>query len=204
MRLGLLGFKREVQALEGKLEERRLEVEALIAERRETREKIQMGRQLLELDRRVGELEQKLMLAPKHPPAESGSGGNGTEGAEEIEEDDTDDDSAADQEEEDSIVPVKRLRRRMQQYMLIRQLAEKLGNEHPFVIKQEERKERIRNTLLLDMGSAMKQAVEMDGEGRDKQLYMLGTYNLMGESDECIKVLKQARGGHSSRERRGE
>ena len=167
-------------------------MEALVKERKEVREKIQVGRDLLELDRRVRELEQKLMLAPK--------GKDDRDAASEVEgeEEDSEDESAEDEDEEDNAVPVKRLRRRMQQYMLILQLAEKLGLEHPFVVEQEVRRERLRETLLLDMGSATKSAVETDGEGREGQLYMIGTYELMGAAKECMEVLKEARGGQKN------
>ena len=190
MRLGLLGFKREIEALLGKVEERRGEIEGLVEEKKQVRERIQLGRQLLELDRRVGDLEVKLMLAPK-PQPESHNDGEEGDGIEE----DSEDDSEDSEDEDDAAIPVKRLRRRVQQYMLIRRLAEKLGLEHPFVVKQEERRGRLRQTLLLDMNSALKTAVDMDGEGREKQLFMMGTYKMMGEWGECMEVLREAKGG---------
>lgn len=189
VRLALLGFQREVTVLVENVKGRREEVEKLVEERREVRENIQLGRGLLELARRVDELEQKLMLAPKHEDDGNGAGEGGAEGEEE---EDSEDESADDEDEEDTAVPVRRLRRLMHKYVCIRQLAERLGAEHPFVVKQEAKRAKLREALLLDMASAMKRVVETDGEEKKGQLYMIETYKMMGAAEECVKAVKEA------------
>lgn len=190
MRLALLGFQREVKVLAGKVKERREDVEALVKERKEVREKIQLGRDLLELDRRVEDLEQKLMLTPKQKDDRLGAVGEGGGDEEDIEE--SDEESVDEEDEEDTGVPMRRLRRLMHVYMQIRQLAEKVGTKHPFVAKQETRRAKLREALLLDMGNAMKRAVDTDERERKGQLYMIESYKVMGEAEECMKALRDA------------
>lgn len=146
----------------------------------------------------MGELEGKLMLKPKLELAGSEAKDGGSDGVEAGEDYDSFDDysGADDEDEEDSLVPLKRLRRRMEQCVLIRQLAESLGEDHPFVAAREERREKLRKTLLLDMGNAMKRVVETDEKGGEQELYMLKTYEMMGAPEECVMALKQARAGH--------
>ena len=153
----------------------------------------------------MGELEGKLMLKPKAGLAgEEVKGGAGV-GVEEGEDYDSFEDysGADDEDEEDTLLPLKRLRRRTEQYMLIRHLVEKLGEEHVFVAAREGRREKLRKTLLLDMGNAMKRVVETDERGGEQELYMLKTYELMGAPEECVMALKQARAGHKKVKRKG-
>ncbi len=142
------------------------------------------------------ELEGRLMLGGKVVPAVDEKVKDGDDGGlGEIEEDDSFDDYSGgeDEDEEDTLVSLKRLRRRVEQFVLIRRLAEKLGEEHPFVAKREERREKLRKTLLLDMGNAMKRAIETNGTDGEEQLYMLKTYELMGAPEECLAALKQTK-----------
>ena len=204
VRVGLLGVLREVEGLAEKVRERGGAVGGLAEERRRVRGQVVFGRGLLELERRVGGLEGGLGVKGVVEGEANGDGaGEGEEARGEddgfVEEgeglDDGDDDEEEDEEDDDDMVLMKRLRRRMEQFVIIQRLAERLGEEHPFVAAREERRERLRKTLLLDMGNAMKRAVETDGETGEKELYMLKTYDLMGEPGECMTVLKQAKAG---------
>ena len=210
MRVGLLGFKREVEGLQAKVANRRAEMEELMGEKNVIREKIQMGRKLLELDRRIGELEQGLLLSPE-PESKSkskltmttanlaaakvesnGTQQNGKEEDAELEPE-SDSDSEDEGEEEEAQTSLRKLRRRVEQYVLIKRLVERLGLEHPFVAKREDRIAQVRRTLLLDMGSGLKQAVlSTGGQGRD-ELFMLATYDMMGEPAEAITVAKEVK-----------
>ena len=197
VRLALLGFQREIAGLVEKVDERKAEVESLMTERKEVREHIQFGRGLLELDRRVVELEQKLMLVPTAAGDRDGAGERNGQRAEEEADDDSDDGSAdedeADEGEEEVItLPVKRFRRLAQRYVSVSRLAKRLGSEHPFVSKQEARRAKLKEALLLDMGSAMKRIVETDGEEKSGQLYMMETYEMMEAAEECLKAVKEA------------
>ena len=184
VRVGLLGFKREIEGLRGKVDGRRGEVEGLVGERKRIREQIQVGRQLLEVETRIGELESRLMLAS--------DGERKGEGNEEDELSESEGESEED--EETAGIAVPRLRRHMEQYMCIRQLFEKIGDDHPFLVKQEERVLRLKQTLLLDLNSALKQAIAGGEEMKGDLLKLLGIYKQMGQAHEAINVLKESKG----------
>ena len=184
VRLGLLGFRREVEGLRGKVDGRRKEVEELVEERRRIRESVQLGRRLLEIERKIGDLEGRLMLASTSP--------QGTEANEEgIVLSESDDES--DEEPESDGISVRRLRRHMEQYMCIKGLVEKTGPEHPFLVQQEERVLRLKQTVLLDLNSALKQAVAGGEDMRGDLLKLLGIYRQMGEASEAVQVLKESK-----------
>ena len=184
VRLGLLGFKREVEGLRGKVDGRRGEVEGLVGERKRIREQIQVGRQLLEVETRIGELESRLMLAS-----------NGERKGEWNEEEDDLSESEGESEDDGNTgIPVPRLRRHMEQYMCIRHLFEKIGDDHPFLVKQEERVLRLKQTLLLDLNSALKQAIAGGEDMKGDLLKLLGIYKQMGQAHEAMNVLKESKG----------
>ena len=89
VRVGLLGFKRDVEGLKEKVKSRRLEVGNLVDERRRIRKEVQLGRSLLEVDQRLEELEERLMVAS------NGATGfeNGNEGFDFSESDDESDEA---------------------------------------------------------------------------------------------------------------
>lgn len=188
VRVGLLGFKREIEGLRGKVDGRRGEVEGLVGERKMIREQIQVGRQLLEVETRIGELECRLMLAS--------NGERKGEGDEEEDELSESEGESEEDENENTGIPVPRLRRHMEQYMCIRQLFEKIGDEHPFLVKQEDRVLRLKQTLLLDLDSALKQAIAGGEEMKGDLLKLLGIYKQMGQANEAITVLKESKGRH--------
>ncbi|EHK97347.1 putative Conserved oligomeric Golgi complex subunit 2 [Glarea lozoyensis 74030] len=63
VRVGLLGFKRGVEEVKGRVGERRVEVEGLLKEKRGVSGEIAAGRRLLEVDARLEELEERLMVS---------------------------------------------------------------------------------------------------------------------------------------------
>jgi hypothetical protein len=69
VRVGLLGFRKEVGSLNKVVEEREQEVSKLLEERRDVRVKIEVGRRLLDYDARLRELEDELDInsATKEP-----------------------------------------------------------------------------------------------------------------------------------------
>ena len=68
VRLGLLGFQREVKGVRGKVLKREKEVAQWLAERKRVRRQIALWRGLLEWEERLGRLEARLMLADGSPP----------------------------------------------------------------------------------------------------------------------------------------
>jgi hypothetical protein len=54
----------------------------------------------------------------------------------------------------------------------------------------EERLTRCRNTLLLDLGNALKEAKGAGAQGQDRVLRYLAIYRLLDAQKEAVKVLK--------------
>lgn len=184
VRLGLLGFRREVEGLRSKVDGRRKEVEELVEERKRIRASIQMGRRLLEIERQIGDLEGRLMLTSTGPrQAEVNDEGVVLSESEE----------ESDEETESDGIGVLRLRRHMEQYMYIKGLVERTGPGHPFLVKQEERVLRLKQTVLLDLNSALKQAVAGGEDMRADLLKLLVLYRQMGEASEALQVLKDSK-----------
>ena len=183
VRLGLLGFRREVEGLRGKVDRRRKEVEELVEERKRIRDSVQVGRRILEIERRIAVLEGRLMLAS-----------TGTRKVEANEEEiDESDSEESDEEAESNAIGIPRLRRHMEQYMYIKVSMKRTGPEHPFLVKQEERVLRLKQTVLLDLNSALKQAVAGGEDMKADLLKLLGIYKCMGEESEAIQVLKESK-----------
>lgn len=189
IRLGLLGFRREVAALKEKVGDRRKEIESLIAERRAVRQRIQLGRRLLELDQRIGELENKLLLTPKLQREDQNIKG----GANEDDDLESESESEDDGDDEDTQVPMHKLRRRAEQFMLVKHLSDTLVLDQPFVAQQADRISRLRQTLLLDLNSALKEVSALNETQGAGQLFMLETYRLMGEPKEATKLLRESK-----------
>ena len=179
VRLGLLGFRREVDALKLKVEGRREDIEGLVQERREIAAKERVGRNLLDVDTKLGELEESLELrtdwqGPKKENLELNFS--------ESEESEMDDASHT--------IALSRLSRRIQQYLYLRKLVKKIGPGHPFIVKQEGRFQKVRQTLLLDLSNALLQVKGSSGS-EDRTLALLSLYRDIGESAEALKILKK-------------
>ncbi|KAL9126092.1 MAG: hypothetical protein Q9217_004808 [Psora testacea] len=184
VRVGMLGFKRELEGLKQMVKERRVEVERLLEERRGIRQQIVLGRGLLEVERRVQSLEGRLMLAPKKADGEDGKDNRDGEDSDSEEESD---------EDVECGIELGKLRRDAEQYIYITKLVARLGPEHPFLVKQEERILRLKQTVLLDLSSALKQAVAANEDGEKATMHILGIYKMMDESKEAVNIVKEAR-----------
>ena len=182
VRLGLLGFAREVEGLRGKVDRQRKEVDELVDERKRIMENVQVGRRLLEIERKIGELEGRLMLAPTSPRRAEVN-------AREMDPSESEDES--DEESKSNGIGIPRLRRHMEQYMYIKNLMERIRPEHPFLLKQEERVLRLKQTVLLDLNSALKQVVSGGQDMSGDWLKLLGIYRQMEEASEAMQVLKE-------------
>ncbi|MCJ1269677.1 hypothetical protein MMC22_009569 [Lobaria immixta] len=180
VRVGLLGFKRDVEGLKEKVEGRRKEVEGLVEERKRIRSDVQVARSLLEVNERIGELEHRLMVVSS----------NGEDGKEEEDADFSDSEEDSEEENQDG-VSASRLKRHAQRYLYIRRLVDRIGPSHPFLVKQEERILRLRQTVLLDLGNALKQMSSASDEDKARLMKILGVYRDMGESEEALKIVKE-------------
>ena len=174
VRLGVLGFRREIEGLKGKVSERKAEVEQLLQERKCAREQIVLGEKMLEVDRRIGDLEGRLMLVQNETTAE---------GAEELESEDS-------EEEVEGGVELGKLRRHAEQYVYITRLVKSLGPELPFLVNREGRILKLKQTVLLDLNSGLKQASAAGEGGKLHTLKLLELFRLMDESKEALSVIQ--------------
>ncbi|KAH7396210.1 oligomeric golgi complex component, COG2-domain-containing protein [Pyrenochaeta sp. MPI-SDFR-AT-0127] len=179
VRVGLLGFRKEVIALRGVVEERENEVEGLVKERRDVRGEIEIGRRLVDYDARLRELETELVIEIQEKET--------IILGEDVSDSDEDDD---DDDEEDSSygVSTAKLRRTVMQYRLIQEL-EKGLDEHPFIAAQAPRIAKIRSTLLMDLSTALQQAKSAGAAGSGRMMKVMTIYADMEESGEAVKVL---------------
>ena len=165
--------------------ERRKEVEILLHEREQLWRERQTARGLLDVEARTAELEEKLMV--HSAGKKSSTDGDGESESSEGEEDE--DEEGADGSLR-TCVPLKRLQRDTQQYMCLLEVIERIGPEHPFIKAQDARVLRIRNTLLLDLSTALKQARTMGEVGRGRLMKLLALFRDLDEEKEAVNALK--------------
>ena len=151
VRVGLLSFQREIEELQKSINTRREELKDAISQKRELGRSISLGRRLLEINDRITDLEQVLLI---------GNNTNGSNSESDLEDVTSDEDESDEEHETTDESPLaKRIRRHIKQY----QIAQKLINiysSHPFVESQRPRLEKIRSTLLLDLQTLQKQKGE--------------------------------------------
>jgi len=178
--VGLLGFKRGVEGVRASVRERKLEVDGLLEEKRGVSKEIALGRRLLEVDDRLNELEDKLMVASLgRTPTEDGESWSDSE-----DEEDDDEDLA------DGGTSTSKLQRLVVAYRQVEKLSQNVGKDHPFIIAQQSRMLRIRNTILLDLSTALKQAAAMGEDGKPRVIRILSIYRSLDAGSEAVKVLR--------------
>ena len=174
VRVGVLGFRREVEGIRDAVIARGEEVERLLEQRREVRRNIALGRQLLEIESRLEELEGRLIVEPGQ--------GDGDD-----HEDDEDD--LSDGDGTVASMQISKLRAHAQLYLQLKQAIEYVI-DHPFLDTQKPRMMRIRNTLFLDLNTALKQAKATGAAGSSNLMLIMGLYRELGEGGEAVRILK--------------
>lgn len=169
VRVGLLGFTRDIEALRSVITSREAEFETLLSEGKHIRKEVALGRKLLEVEESVAVLELTL----------------GINGAETF-----DDESEMDEDLEDDIsdVSLRKLPRRTESFLVLRTQIDAIGNEHPFLETLQPRIGEIRKVLLLDMSTALRQAKATKNADD-----ILTINRLFGELDaerEAVQLLK--------------
>lgn len=173
-KLGLLGFRRDVAAIQAKVEARRKAVQSLLEEKKKYRTDVNVGKALLDIADRVEELEERLMIAT--PSKEDTTP---LDGSVEPEDDGLDSDSEESDEEHDqneegtAMISIKRLEGHVHKYVYIRDASSRIGMQHPFLSNLEPRLEKIRSTLLLDLDTALEQSRKDKGHRKLLKLYDL-------------------------------
>ncbi|KAL4759464.1 COG2 family protein [Aspergillus foveolatus] len=190
VRVGLLAFQRDVQSIRDKVEARRREVAELLNEKKRLRANANIGCALLEFADRIEELEKRLMIGeqtPQEKPAElSDTDSDFLES--EDDEDETEDEDRGDNAP--PLVSLKRLERHLQKYVYLTRLSSRVGDEHPFLLAQQQRMSKIRSALLLDLRKALEQTKQAREKRDTKTLAVLRLYKLMGEDTSAVSALK--------------
>lgn len=192
VRVALLGFRRAVEDINSQIARRKREVSDACDELGAVRHGIERARRMLELDERVGALEARLAVdsLPK---------GSAADIFDEIsEEDDDDEDDELDQEVGSinrtfvGSNPTKLLSL-SKEYLITDQVADLIGRDTPFVKQITERMQRCRNTLLLDLNTATKEARSAGPRGQTRILKFLTIYRLLSAEAEAVGVFKKGR-----------
>ncbi|QSZ34555.1 hypothetical protein DSL72_006149 [Monilinia vaccinii-corymbosi] len=187
VRVGLLGFKRGVEDVRGKVRERKSEFEGLLGEKKSVSKEIALGRKLLEVDSRLEELEDRLMVA---------SLGRSPNGLEDSWSEDEDEEDEEDELAIDGVVngtSTKKLQRCVLDYRNVEHLSTTIGLEHPFIAAQQPRLLRLKNTIVLDLNNALKQAISLKEEGRPRLVKIMGIYRDLGAGDEAVRILRDVK-----------
>jgi conserved oligomeric Golgi complex subunit 2 len=171
VRVGLLGFERDVKGLREKVEAERSKAVVLLQEKKEVMREINAGRALLEIHQRVEDLELDLGLkekavAPVEVKAETDDGDDDAPDGEQewdsvwddepVEEDDADVSGEAE-------LPLQ-LARRVERFLMLKVLVERLGKDHPFNLAEQNRIRKVRETMLLDMDAAIRAQPNVSGK----------------------------------------
>lgn len=167
VRVGLLGFERDVKSLREKVEGERTRVADLLEEKKRLMREVNVARGLLEFDRRLRDLEVDLGLKEK-VPEEIVSEQDEDEDRDQSEWGPEWDDGVVDLDDEDyehesDGVPV-RLKGRVDRFLILRALIERFGKEHPFVAAEQWRIRKVRETVLLDIDAAIRANPNVKGK----------------------------------------
>lgn len=176
VRVGLLGFQREVEGIRKAVQDRARETGELLQEKKGLRKDIVLGRALLEVHERLDELEEKLGIKTRE--------------GEEDDEDDEDDeeDETSDVESSPYTSAAKRLRKQSEQYLLTVCQSSKIGPSHPFLVSLQPRVDEVRKTLILDLSASLRQA--KSSNDRTAVLALSQVFGALDAQSDALKVLK--------------
>lgn len=201
LRVALLGFRRAVAELLARVAERRKGVAALAGELARVRAAVELGRRMVELDDRVAVLEDRLAVggygaATRKAGVVGGGGEHDGGGWGEVESSDEEDDEEDDEDEDEDdgegfggSSPAK-LTALVMDYLAAEELADAIGRDMPFVKKMDERTTKCRSTILLDLGTALREARKAGAKGHTRLVKLLGIYRVLDADVEAVRVLK--------------
>lgn len=167
VRVGLLGFHRDVTGVRDLINTRSGEIRTLLDQKRGLKQEIRVGRTLLEIDDRLEELEIRSGTSKpiieqhegieQHADDEDDQRNDMVEWPEDWSKDEHE--VPSDYEGEDTnghgIVPV-RLSKNLTQLRVVQLLMRRCGAQHPFVLAQRDRIAQIKESLRRDLESALR------------------------------------------------
>jgi hypothetical protein len=77
------------------------------------------------------------------------------------------------------------------EYVVVERIAASLGRDLPFVKKMDERMARCRNTILLDLGTALREARKAGPKAQGLVVKYLAIYRLLDAHADAVRVLKE-------------
>ncbi|PGG95207.1 hypothetical protein AJ79_10189 [Helicocarpus griseus UAMH5409] len=196
VRVGLLGFQRDVRGIRDGFEKRIGEIGELLEEKKEVRRGLKVAYELLDVEESIGELEERLMIVDTRGKGNGiaslgeadGAGDEESDGIIESETEDSDEDN------EDGVggegvggaptVSLSRLERHIRKYLYIRTVGGRVGEKHPFIVRQENRMGRIKTALLLDLKAALQQAKRYEKHREQRTQAVMRLYEFVGEKPE--------------------
>lgn len=191
LRVGLLSFRREVDAVLAEVRGKEDKVRALLDERRRVRRDVERAHELVEWDEHIASLESRLLLDPDD--AEDGTSLSKRDGPADYSDDDSEDEDAADDTLKAARTVVNRVSRRAVDFRGVQLVGSRIGADHPFVLERKARLMRIRNTLLLDARGAQKQARACAAADPQPLLKVMAVYRDLDASKEAIDIIKDKR-----------
>ncbi|KAK4944382.1 hypothetical protein LTR10_016268 [Elasticomyces elasticus] len=163
IRLGLLGFQRDVQAVRDKVDARRYEIAELLDQKKALKRETGVGRSLLEITERLDLLEEKLKMvrgrSSRSEKADIQENETQRWGEEWLES--TTNESADEYEVDETGGLSPKLRRRIEEYLIVKHLSSRHSPRHPFILTQESRLRKIQEVLLSDLEAAIKREPEV-------------------------------------------
>ena len=192
VRVGLLGFRREIEGINSNVKRRRREVDGLVGERKGLRNQIEVARSLLRVESRLEELEQRLMVS-NHEKRTGESNNSDVDFSDSEESSSNEDDYLESAVGGATWISIRRTRRLVQLYMSLKQLTRRIGMDHPYIIAQQPRMFQIESTLLLDLSTSLRQALSAKTMGQASLIRVLSVYRDMDESKEALKVLREVK-----------
>lgn len=182
VKVALLGFRRAVEEVNGKVAGRRIRAGQLTTELRHVRTEIETARNIMEASERLSSLEERLLVDSLAKRTDSLT----------IDTDDEDDEDETEDNGADGLLassPTKLLLS-SHEYNKIQRLLGSLDQNQPFVIKMEARLTKCKNTLLLDLGNALREARKAGTKGQARTLRYLSLYRLLDADAEAIKAVR--------------
>ncbi|KFY58641.1 hypothetical protein V496_06037 [Pseudogymnoascus sp. VKM F-4515 (FW-2607)] len=180
VRVGLLGLKRGFEEVRSKIKAKGQDVDGLLGEKSQISKEISTARIMLELDATLEELEGNLMM---------GSVDRQTRDEVWSDSEDDEDDGEHGSDIAAGGASTRKLQRLVRDYCRVVRMARTAGQEKTFVAAQQQRIERIRGVLLLDLNTALKEANGADDSSRARLVKVMGIYREMDEAAEAVKVL---------------
>jgi conserved oligomeric Golgi complex subunit 2 len=154
VRVGLLGFQRDVTGLRDLVNVRSQEVRALLEQKRSLRKHLQLGRALLDVDERITDLEERLNLT-SGKLHELNQEEDIDVGFKDWSDDWSRVDELSDDDTDDGDLP-RRLRKSVEDFLIVQQISKTCGRQHPFIQAQSDRVDVIGSILRRDMEAAIR------------------------------------------------